>query len=182
MLSFKFAILKSTRLYMTKFYTNDRKSSSEFSGTTMDRRSRFVITGLLYFASLFLFLPQANAQLVTEDFSYTASTTLLTNGYTALSGTGTNNLTVAASGTGLSYTGSPRSAVGFALPMANNGQDAYKSFTSQNSGAVYASALINLSAVNATGDYFFCVMTGTSFTVRLFAKTSGAGFVLGLSK
>ena len=54
-------------------------------------------------AALFFFQPLAKAQLVTEDFSYTASTTLLNNGYTALSGSGTNNLTVAASGTGLSY-------------------------------------------------------------------------------
>jgi hypothetical protein len=114
----------------------------------------------LWKASLFLLLglvfifPSVKAQLVTEDFNYTASSGLVVaNGYTANSGT-TNILTIAASGSGLSYPSSPRSAVGLALPMANTGEDAYKSFTAQTSGAVYASALINLSAVG-TGDYFF---------------------------
>ena len=144
------------------------------------RFSRLLIGGLL---ALFLLPSLTNAQLlVTEDFSYTASTGMVvTNGYTANSGTGTNNLTTAASGTGLSYTGSPRSNVGLALPMANTGEDCYKGFTSQTSGSVYVSALINVSAAG-TGDYFFCIMTGTAYNVRLYAKSSGSGYVLGLSK
>ena len=138
---------------------------------------------IVSFLTLFLFSALANAQLVTEDFNYTASSALVvTNGYTANSGTGTNNLTIAASGTGLSYAGSPRSNVGLALPMANTGEDAYKSFTAQTAGAVYASALINISAASATGDYFFSLMTGATYNVRVFVKSSGAGYVVGLSK
>jgi hypothetical protein len=147
----------------------------------MDRRSKFVITGLLIMVVMFFAKPLAKAQLVTEDFSYTASTTMVSNGYTAL-GVASPVQTIAASGTGLSYAGSPRSNVGLALPMASSGEDVYKAFTSQTSGAVYASALINLSAVQATGDYFFMLMTGTGFTVRLFARTNGAGFSLGIGK
>ncbi len=156
---------------------------STSGGSSLMKRPLKMLSLVLMFALSFMAgMQKVNAQLVTEDFSYTASTGLVaTNGYTNNSGT-TNLLTVAASGTGLSYTGSPRSAVGLALPMANTGEDAYKSYTSQTTGAVYASALINLSAVNATGDYFFCLMTGTTYNVRLYAKTSGAGYVLGVGK
>jgi hypothetical protein len=156
-----------------KLATQQAKNKLEFS--------RLFIGSLL---ALFLLSSLANAQLlVTEDFSYTASSGLVvTNGYTANSGTGTSNLTTAASGTGLSYTGSPRSNVGLALPMVTTGEDCYKSYTSQTAGAVYASALINLSAAQATGDYFFCIMTGTTYNVRLFAKSSGTGYVLGINK
>ncbi|NBT48882.1 MAG: hypothetical protein EBT07_13895, partial [Actinobacteria bacterium] len=101
------------------------------------------------------------AVLLEENFTFTGALTL--NGWTAASGGGTN--VINASTPGLSYAGLAR-----------------KTFTSQT-GDVYASCLINLSAAQATGDYFFTLSSGTTgFVSRVFAKTSGAGFVLGLSK
>jgi len=157
-----------------------KKITNLFGNSKDVGTSRLRIVSLL---TMLLLSPFAKSQLITEDFNYTASSALVvTNGYTANTGTGTNNLTVAASGTGLSYAGSPRSGVGLSLPLANTGEDAYKAFTSQTTGSVYASALINLSAVNTTGDYFFCLMTGATYNIRLFAKSSGTGYVLGISK
>ena len=174
---------------MKQFYTPSFKNFSLKNFFDKDYQSKpsksfgKIISMIMAFVFLAGFGSLKAQLLVTEDFNYaTSSTLVVANGYTANTGTGTNNLTIAASGTGLSYTGSPRSAVGLALPMLNSGEDAYRSYTSQTTGAVYASALINLSAVNATGDYFFSLMTGATYNVRLYAKTSGAGYVLGVGK
>ena len=51
-----------------------------------------------------------NAQLLTEDFNYTAGTFVSANGWTAHSGAGTNAITVTSPG--LNYTGHPGSGVG----------------------------------------------------------------------
>jgi len=63
----------------------------------------------------------------------------------------------------------------------------YKGFTSGALGTntFYYSALIRLSATTATGEYFMSLgdpTTGTTYFARLFAKSSGSGFVLGVSK
>ena len=118
------------------------------------------------------------AVLLEENFTFTGALTL--NGWTAASGGGTN--VINASTPGLSYTGLPSSGVGGAASMTTSGEDDRKTFTSQG-GDVYASCLVNLSAAQATGDYFFTLSSGTTgFVSRVFAKTSGVGFVLGLSK
>ena len=119
-------------------------------------------------------------QSLTEDFSYTTGTLLTANGYTSISGTGTNNLTVTTPG--LLYTGSPSSGVGNAVTMTTNGDDNTRLFAPTiNSGNAYASFLINVTSAQATGDYFFSLYDGT-FITRVFAKVSGAGYVLGVSK
>ncbi|MEI6684067.1 MAG: choice-of-anchor D domain-containing protein, partial [Bacteroidota bacterium] len=66
---------------------------------------------------------QTAGTLIFEDnFSY--NTILTSNGYIASSGTNTNNLTAGA--TGLSYTDYGSSGIGYALAVANTGQDDYK--------------------------------------------------------
>ncbi|MBF6640936.1 hypothetical protein IVB69_05550, partial [Flavobacterium sp. J49] len=145
--------------------------------------------GLLFwsFALLFLlFHGKGFGQVVfTENFNYTSGTTLILNGYTASSGTGTNNLTVG--GTGLTYTGSPSNGIGVGLPMTTSGEDVGKLFTSSiTSGTAYMSFLVRISAAQSTGDYFTGIFTGTAsspgFGVRIYAKSSGAGFVMGVGK
>lgn len=75
-----------------------------------------------------------------------------------------------------------------AMPAgAASSSKVYKSFTTTASGTntFYYSVLINLSAVTATGDYFLSLGdpgTNTAYFGRLFAKASGAGFNLGISK
>ncbi|MBI3139550.1 MAG: hypothetical protein HYZ15_13320 [Sphingobacteriales bacterium] len=135
-----------------------------------------------YFFLVLLFAVQiANSQLLTENFSYTVGQALTANGWTAHSGAGTNAITVTAPG--LTYSGHPGSGVGNAVTMTVNGEDVNKAFTSTNTGAVYVSFLVNLSAAQ-TGDYFAGLFQTTSiFPLRVYAKSDGAGgYFFGASK
>jgi hypothetical protein len=119
------------------------------------------------------------AKLFTEDFTFSGF--LTANGWAATSGAGTSALTTQAI-TGLTYAGHTGSDVGNAVAFVNAGEDVLKSFTAQTSGTVYASALINISAAQS-GDYFFSIANGTTtFIARLYAKSSGSGYVLGIGK
>ena len=120
------------------------------------------------------------ALLFTEDFTFSGA--LTANGWTVGSA-GVNPMTTAGV-TGLTYTGSAASGVGNAVALANSGEDDYKAFTSAaTSGSVYLSALVNLSAAQANGDYFLILGSGiTTYTARLYAKTNGAGFSFGIVK
>jgi hypothetical protein len=116
--------------------------------------------------------------LLEENFNFTGA--LTANGWTAVSGGGTS--VINASTPSLSYTGLASSGIGGAASLTTSGEDDRKTFTSQT-GDVYASCLINLSAAQATGDYFFMLSSGTTgFISRVYAKSSGSGYVLGLSK
>lgn len=125
----------------------------------------------------------ATGQLLQDNFTSTAGTLLTDAGWIASSGT-TNLLTVTSPG--LTFTGYAPSGIGNAVSMANTGQDVYRGFTAVSSDSVYVSFMANISAVQATGDYFLALSTSTAPTFytagRLFVKTSGAGFVVGISK
>ena len=115
-----------------------------------------------------------------EDF--TTAGVLTANGWTAFSGAGTSALT--ASLPGLSYVG--LSSSGNGVTVGNTGEDAYKgTATSNTSGDLYASFLINVNAAQ-TGDYFFSfyskATTGGGYFGRVFVKSATGGYVLGLSK
>ena len=117
---------------------------------------------------------QAQAQaILTEDFNF--SGTLIANGWTLIGTTSATPITTVGS-TGLIYPGSPASNVGNSASLLTSGDDNYKSFTSQTSGAVYASFLINVAAAQAAGDYFTGLSSSTTaYEYRLFAKNNGAG-------
>jgi hypothetical protein len=74
------------------------------------------------------------------------------------------------------------------VQMNTSGQDDYKAFSQvipkTDGNTIDTSMTINMSAAQATGDYFAHLSTpvGTTggFYQRFFAKSSGAGFVLGL--
>ncbi len=118
--------------------------------------------------------------LLQENFTFTGP--LTSNGWTAVSGTGSNASSAAAPG--LTYSNLPSSGVGNAASLTTSGEDDRKQFgTTNTTGDIYASFLVNLSAAQATGDYFFTIGTGAStFTSRIFARSSGAGFQLGVQK
>ena len=125
----------------------------------------------------------ATTTVFTEEFEYDALKKLTENGYTVSSGGGTNPLTVG-TGNGLTYSGYPL-AGGNGLALTTSGEDDYKSFTAINSGSVYMSFLVNLSAAQAGGDYFIGLSPTsgqTNYTMRVHAKSQGAGFVLGLKE
>ena len=126
-----------------------------------------------------------SAQIFIENF-LNAGTTLVSNGWAASSGTGTNNLSV--NNAGLTYSNSPVSGIGYGCNFQSSGEDVVKAFSSTfTSGSVYASFLINMSTVQ-TGDYFagiFSSNSGTStpaFSLRVYARSTTNGYFFGISK
>lgn len=134
----------------------------------------------------FLFVSTMSySQIFTEDFSYPPGTLLTSTAvWKASSAGGTNALTVTAAGlTFPSYAGS---GVGNACTIGTSGEDDSASFTRQDTGttvSVYASFMLNVTTAQATGDYFFALSTSANaFVARVYAKSSGNGYVLGLTK
>ena len=130
--------------------------------------------------------------LLEENFDYGTSDnpdiTTLTSNWVRHSGT-QGPAYVAA---GLNYTGYPSSGIGGALSFTNgssgtNDGDINRKFsdsltTAQN---IYAFFMLNLSSARATTDYFFHLgpyTIGTTFRGRVYARSFGSGFVVGLSK
>lgn len=118
--------------------------------------------------------------LVEENFNFGSTAgdlTTITNTWTAHSGTAGF---VGYATSSLSMTGYPSTDIGGSATIATTGvEDVNKTFTPQNSGTVYFSALVNLSAVS-TGAYFFHIYEyGTgNFRARIGAKDNGEGKIL----
>ncbi len=133
---------------------------------------------------LFLFFAaglNSFGQVLVEDFNYTSGTLITANGWAAHSGAGTNAITVITPG--LAYPGHIGSGIGNCVSMTTSGEDDNKSFSAITSGSVYTSLLINVSAAQAAGDYCLGLyQTSTLLPLRLYMKSSGAGFVFGISK
>ena len=131
----------------------------------------------------------SNTPVFSENFNYNLSDTLSNisgSGWTPIATVSViNKVPVVA---GLTYAGSTMSNVGNAVLVKNNGQDIGKAFTGTNirTGSVYASFLMNVSAAQATGDYFFAfvdtTINGSLYRARTFIKSSGSGFRIGVSK
>ncbi len=120
------------------------------------------------------------AQLLNEDFKYAAASSLTANGWTAHSGGGTNAIKVA---DGLTYAGLTNT--GGSAALITSGEDINRNFPAVKDGAVYASFLLNVSAAQDAGDYFFHLgptTLGSIFRGKVFAKKSGAGFQIGVTK
>ncbi len=123
----------------------------------------------------------ASAQLLVEDFDYSIGQVLTTtaiadpmSGWLSHSGTGTANIDITA---GLTFTGYAGSAIGGAANLDNNGQDINKTFTSQNSGTVYAAFIIQTQSTNSAG-YFFMFSpspVSSTFYSRVYVNATGDG-------
>jgi hypothetical protein len=122
-------------------------------------------------------------ELFTEYFEYPIGSLLTENGWTAHSGAGTNSPAVV--GQTLSYDGYAGSGLGNVTGLTT-GEDVHRNTGTYTSGNVYASALVNLSAVTTAGDYFLHFgpeTIGSTFRGRVFARGDGAGNVaFGISK
>lgn len=138
--------------------------------------------------SLFLFLSVisvASAQLLVEDFDYTAGTTLVSNGWIQHSG---STAPIPVSATSLTFPGySPIGVGGSAERSATNGgsQDVSRSFGQVTSGNVYASFLLKVDTI-ATSGYFFHFIDSasgsSSFRGRIFFQqdaTNSSAYNLG---
>lgn len=120
-------------------------------------------------------------QIFTESFNYPTNANLSLNNWTAHSGAGTNAIKV---GSGLEYTGI--TTQGGAAILTTSGEDINRQLGSVfSSGVVYARFLINVSAAQDAGDYFFHLgpqTLGTTFRGKAFVKKSTKGFQIGVTK
>jgi hypothetical protein len=137
----------------------------------------------LLFSFLFLFSLVASAQLLEENFDY--STGDLSTNWTAISGSAGNAPQIISPG--LSYAGYGSTGVGNAVNLASvEGKDYYRTFGNVNTGTVYLALLLNVTSAAPTGDYFLFMSkdapVGANYMGRLYAKSSGSGFQLGIAK
>lgn len=112
-----------------------------------------------------------------EDFDYGTTAgdlTTITTEWVAHANVGVGLAGYATSS--LSMANYPNSAIGGAVTIAASGaEDVSSVFTPITSGKIYASALVNLSAVSS-GTYFFHFMDDTfGYSARVGAKDNGAG-------
>lgn len=121
--------------------------------------------------------------LLSESFDSPIGTLLLSAGWSAHSGAGTNSITITSAP--LVYQGWPLSGVGNGVSMTTSGEDVNKSIKPQSSGSVFVGVLVNIMTAQ-TGDYFFHFgpdPIGSTYRGRVFVKDDGAGkFQFGLSK
>jgi hypothetical protein len=129
---------------------------------------------------LLLLARSASAGLVFgDDFSSYSVGGLIGQGGWVITGTSVVNPVSVAS-----FSGNNR------VPLANNGQDVQAPFgplTLNDGDHLFIGVTINVSAAQATGDYFMHVTPGPvgnsfDFFQRIFIKSSGAGFVLGYAE
>ncbi len=125
----------------------------------------------------------AASLLLQEDFSYAPGTLLTgTGNWAAHSGAGTN--AIATAGSGLTYAGYPGSGVGNAATMTTSGEDDHTTAAfSITSGSAYAAFLVNVSAAQTSGDYFFHLYQSTTlFYGRVFCKNAGTDVNFGVTR
>ena len=138
---------------------------------------KFILLVCLLFIS-----SSAFSQIFTENFDYAGGTVLSSTAAWDVASAGVNPPTVAPPG--LTFPDYLGSGVGNDLFLTTNGEDDSASITPrQFTGSVYASFMINVGAAQTTGDYFFALSTtGNAFDARVYARSSGAGFNLGITK
>ncbi len=108
---------------------------------------------------------------LTEDFYYTDATTLVSNGWTAYNSAGANSISVNSSG--LTFTNYPWKGGNSAL-LNNTGEDVDRTFTTQTSGSLYISFLVNVTSA-ASGYFLFLSenpVSTVNFRGRIFLDAS----------
>jgi len=125
----------------------------------------------------------AKGQLLTEQFEYGGTD----GGLTALSGGnwieqgGPVTPVVGYNSASVTFGTYPSS--GGKATFGTSGQDIYRQYTDVTAGVVYAGFIVKVNSTQAAGDYFAHFSNnGTSFHTRLFARTKGAGYELGVAK
>lgn len=143
---------------------------------------------LSLFFLIIIGITSINPQLLVDNFEYGLSSndlpTASTSNWSNHSG-GTTINDVQFSTSGLSYSGYASSGIGgsTSLSSSRTGDDS-RTFTSQTSGSIYLSALVNIISITSgtNGEYFLHFgNTGTHYA-RLYAKDVSGSLRFGLSK
>lgn len=128
------------------------------------------------------FVPQFRAQtLLTESFNYPGGT-LLTGAQWTQAAVGTPTVSVSAGN--LIMANSIGDGMGNKVILSNVGQDVYRTFTgtalNATVPAIYAHAVVNVSAAQAAGDYFLSLGSTTTSIAKVYIRSNGAGFSFGV--
>jgi len=140
---------------------------------------------LLWLAFLSLaIINRASSQIYfDENFNYPGGDSLGAHGWVSFSGGNTHVLSVATPG--LTYPAYPLSNIGNSVRVRNNGQDAYRQFTNNDTtGNIYIAFMVRVDS-GGTGDYFFALLpdnSTTNYTGRVFIKDTLGGIRFGVSK
>ena len=125
--------------------------------------------------------------LLIEDFNYPNSAALTSNNWTEHSGSGVNPISTATGS--ITFSGYLSSGIGNEISLATSGQDINRPISTVNSGSLYASFIVNVSAATTIGDYFahFAASSGssgvTSFGGRIWVRRDASGnLAFGISK
>ncbi len=143
---------------------------------------------ILTLFTLLIFAVVINGQiLLEENFDFPVGDTLTDHGWLAHSAAGLNSILTAEGS--LTYPGYPLSGIGnMAVVTGGSGsrEDVNLGYTSQTSGSVFNSFLVNVTAAATSGGVFFYVgpnPIATSFRGRVFVKDDGTGnLVFGLAQ
>ncbi|WP_291127435.1 beta strand repeat-containing protein, partial [Flavobacterium sp. UBA7682] len=124
----------------------------------------------------------SHGQLLTENFSYTipGNITAATSNWSSHSG---STFYPQYTNAGLAFTGHAGSSVGGSMTLASNGvADINRTFTSQNSGTVYMSCLVNFTSTTSASTEYFLHFNSASFSTRVLAQKSGSVLRFGINK
>ncbi len=119
--------------------------------------------------------------LLTESFNYNSGT-LLTGANWVQRAAGTPTVSVSAGN--LSYNSTIANNFGNRVSLTPTGQDVYRSFTGVAT-TLYSSMIVDVSAAQATGDYFFVTGNTTSpltYGARIYLRSNGTGYSFGVAK
>jgi hypothetical protein len=134
---------------------------------------------LIFLLLMGVFYLNINAQpIFVENFEYPSGSLLVSNGWTAHSGIGTNSISVAE---GLTFTGYSSSGIGGSAAVVNNGEDVHRTFTEVTEGSVYVAFVIKTEPTNFSG-YFIHLgqsIISTTFFTRVWINATGDGLGIG---
>jgi hypothetical protein len=150
----------------------------------MNNLKNNVMKKIYFLFSIFMMsFTTLNAQLLVEDFNYTAGDLLTSKGWSSHSGGTTNPILVTSPG--LTFTGYVGSNIGLAAGINNTGQDLNKLFAAQTApGSIYISFLVNAPATHTLGGYFFHYFDPaltTSHRARTFITPKTGKMMVGFS-
>ena len=108
--------------------------------------------------------------LFVEDFDYAVNNSITSNGWSITGANASPEILI--SPPTISYPGYVNNEIGNEVLLSNSGQDVCKTFSSQSSGCIYTSFIVNVSNANKNGDFFLSLGANplTSYFGRVFVK------------
>ncbi|MBS1519089.1 MAG: T9SS type A sorting domain-containing protein [Bacteroidetes bacterium] len=124
------------------------------------------------------------SQILTEDFDYATGTNISSTPAwnVSLSG-GINPISVTSPGLTFPYYAG--SGIGNAVRTGISGEDDSASFARQDTGtttSLFVSFMLNVTSAQSGGGYFFLIGAPAFGYARVFTKSSGSGYLLGIKK